>query len=159
MGFLVTFVVTVAGYMLILSFCRMLWRFYSETKVDDLFAAGNKEIFSIIDEVISRNSFILSLERSFLAVKVCFVVALFCHFLFLKRIIYDSQEVLGKVFFTGLPCVAGTAWYFGVSNLFFSFMICLIPAMAIFSYCFEMVSKFLSEPDVLIKNVLKKVRD
>ena len=44
-GFLVTFVVTVAGYMLILSFCRMLWWLYSETKVGDLFAAGNKEIF------------------------------------------------------------------------------------------------------------------
>ncbi len=159
MGFLVTFVVTVAGYMLVLSFCRMLWRLYSETKVGDLFAAGNKEIFSVIDAVLGRNPFLLSLEMSFLAIKVCFVIALICHFSFLKRIIYNSREISGKIMYTGVPCAAVTAWYFDASNLLFSFVICLIPVMVLFSYCFEMVSKFLPEPDDLIKNVIEKAGD
>lgn len=158
-GFLITFAVTVFVYMLVLSFCRMLWRLYSETKVGDLFAAGNQLLFSSIDTIITRNPFTLSFEVSFLALKVCLATALLAHFSLLRRICYDSREVAGKIIYTGFPCAVITAGCFQPAVPVLSFAVVLMPALALFAGCFGIVEKFIPDAEDLVKMVKEKRRD
>lgn len=158
-GFLIAFAVTVFGYMVVLSFCRMLWRLYSETKVGNLFAAGNQDFFSSIDEVIIRNPFMLSFEVSFLALKVCLAAALLAHFSLLRRFCYDSQEIGGKIIYTGLPCAVLTACCFEPTVPVLSFAVVMMPSLALFAGCFGILGKFFPDSEDLIKIVREKMRD
>ena len=145
------FVFTVAGYAFVLYFCKMLWKAYSETKVGEMFSQSNEVLYGAIDGVMRQNLFVFSFLVSFTAVKVCLIIALIAQLSYLKRFFYDAHGFLGCMVYSGLPCAVITALCFQSSSWGISFVVCFLPTLALFSYCFEFIARLVPDTEVLIR--------
>ncbi|MCP4713913.1 MAG: hypothetical protein GY868_02260 [Deltaproteobacteria bacterium] len=138
---LVAFLVTVLGYTLTLYFFNMLWSLYRETQVGEHFQAANPDMFFAISSIMDRNFFLFSLVTCFMVIKICFVIAVICHVLPIKRLFYDSRGIVGRIVCWGVPCAGVVAAMLPGPFVRVSFAFCLLPTLALFSYCFGFVSK------------------
>ena len=153
--FVVVFVITVLGYTIVLSFYKMIWALYSETYVGGKFMLENLLLFNTINDIINKNLFLFSFNTAVTVIKICFLIAVISHICFLKRRFYDPRGIIGRVLYIGLPCTAVTAFYSQATNWGLAFFIYLVPTLALFSCCFNLVTKLLPETDDLLKYVFK----
>lgn len=137
---LIVFVVTVAGYTFLLYFLKMLWSVYCETQVGRTFTATNETVFNVINNIMHQNLLFFSFTISLTSITICLVCALASHLFFLKKYFYDSRGFIGRILFFGFPAAVITAFY--IDNMYSSvyFAFCLLPTLALFSYCFKFVS-------------------
>ena len=147
------FMFTVVGYAFVLYFCKMLWAAYSETTVGEMFTQSNEVLYMAIDEVMCQNLFVYSFLVSLTAVQACLIIGFVAHISCLKRLFYDPYGFLGCMVFSGLPCAVGTAFYFQPTNPMISFVVCFLPTMALFSYCFEFVARLVPDTEVLLRKI------
>jgi len=137
---LIAFAVTVAGYTFLLAFFKMLWRLYRETQVGLKFQINNDAVYNVINDLLGQNLFFFSCTISLASAQICLVLALASHLLFLKKYFYDARGIIGRIVCFGIPASIITAIY--MSRLYPSvyFAFCLLPTLALFSYCFKFIA-------------------
>jgi len=137
----IAFIVTVLGYAFILSFFRMLWALYRETEVGHRFQAGNEPVFNAINGLIHQNPLLFSCSISYGVAKICLLIAFISQLFLLKRWFYDPRGSIGRILLWGLPCSFITALYLQGPFVNVMFAFCLLPCLALFTYCFKFVSQ------------------
>jgi len=137
---IVTSVLIAVIYSLFLYYSKMLWHVYLETQVCMKFRASNEDLFSVANSVMHQNLFLLSLETTYTAFAACLAVAVICHLCLLKKWFYDSQRLPGRIILFGLPCALTAALYIDMQYTDLHFVLCLIPALGLFSHCFSFIT-------------------
>ena len=135
------FVCTVLGYAFLLVFFKMLWKLYCETRVCAIFRAANPGLFGTINDIMLDNVLFLSFDSVLLSLQVCLAIAIASQLLLVKRYLYDSRGLLGKVLLFGIPSTAAVTFYSGASNTDVLFIVYLMPTVNIMGYCFNFIAR------------------
>ena len=83
--------------------------------------------------------FVFPFFSSVRALETCFVIACACQLLAVKRYMYDSRGLLGKLIIFGLPCTAAVVWYSGNQITSVLLLAYLLPTLNIMGYCFKLL--------------------
>ncbi len=154
--YIIAICVIIAGYTLVLSFFKMLWKLYTETQVGQKFMQNNEMLFFAIEAIAEKNAFFLACAATVQIAVVCLVFAFIAHVTFIKRLVWDARGTIGRIVCIAVPIALVAANFMQSSHQVVSFSVCLLPSLALFSYGFKFIPLIVPETDILIRAVLKR---
>ena len=107
---------TIVFYAIVFAFFKMLWVLYCETQVSAHFRLSHEVLFSTVNNIMSQNVLLFSLNSVLLPLKICLMVAWASQVFLIKRFIYAARRLFGKLLFFGIPCAAAVTYYSEASN-------------------------------------------
>jgi hypothetical protein len=152
---------TVILYALLFYIVNFLWMVYIETPIGKRFLALYTLDIATIEGFRAENFFMLSLEVILAVLMVCLVVGAVSQAFLLIRYFYEGRGLLFRLIVWGIPCAVLTAA--AICKIYeigpvASFLLAVVPTMALFQSCLRLTHAVLPEISTAIGGIASLAR-
>ncbi|MGM0452746.1 MAG: hypothetical protein ACQERN_06240 [Thermodesulfobacteriota bacterium] len=142
------------GCMAILYTGAMLWHIYRETPMGQQFLALFPGHAAAISEVMGCDLFCFAGRLTLTAFAICIAIAAGCRFFYIRRLLYDSMGLAGKLFVWGVPLTAGVTYTIyqetDLGNWQVLAVFATFPTYCLFMNCFRYTAALVPEAGFLL---------
>ncbi len=142
------------GCVVILHTAAMLWHIYLETPMGHQFLVLFPGRSSAISEVMHCDIFCFAGRLTLTAFGICIAIAAGCRFFYLRRLLYDSMGLAGKLLVWGVLLTAGVTYTVyqdtGLGSWQILAVFAAFPTYCLFMNCFRYTNILVPEAGPLI---------
>jgi len=140
---------------------NLFWILYLETPVGKRFLALHIVDVGTIEGLLSENFLLLSLEIILAVLTACLIFGAVSQIFLLIRYFHEGRGFFYRLIVWGVPCVALTA--VAISNIYerglmASFLLAVVPTIALFQSCLRFTSGLLPDISTVIGDIMTLAR-
>ncbi len=150
--------ITTVCFLVLLYLCGMMWHTYQLTYVGQNFAVLYPDQALSISTLLRANLLHLAAGVTLSSFMICIAVSALFRFFHLTRYLYLPRGFFGKILMFGLPLAALVSAQlqdrYGYVSPDISYLISLIPTLALFPYCFRYTLELVPELGWIIRQAI-----